>query len=219
MPHFHFRSLRANVFLAAGLTATFSPAYAAQKADAPALPPAIKQSSSPKAAAYYHYSLGHLYAEMAASYGNRSDYVNKAIDNFRLAMKEDPEAGFLVEDISELYLAAGRVKDAVEEAQSALKTDPNDLAAHRVLAHIYRSQIGGDGSRTNEGMIHRALEQFQFIADKDPKDVESLIMVGGLNRMLENAATPRLPPICSNVSPPRTPPAAPTPCWARITSP
>jgi len=187
MPHFHFRSLRANVFLAAGLTATFSPAYAAQKADAPALPPAIKQSSSPKAAAYYHYSLGHLYAEMAASYGNRSDYVNKAIDNFRLAMKEDPEAGFLVEDISELYLAAGRVKDAVEEAQSALKTYPNDLAAHRVLAHIYRSQIGGDGSRTNEGMIHRALEQFQFIADKDPKDVESLIMVGGLNRMLENS--------------------------------
>jgi len=175
------------MLLAAGLTATFSPVQAAQKADAPVLPPAIKQSSSPKAAAYYHYSLGHLYAEMAASYGNRSDYLNKAIENFRLAMKEDPEANFLVEDIAELYLAAGRVKDAVEEAQNALKANPNDLSAHRVLAHIYRSQIGGEGSRTNEGMIRRALEQFQIIADKDPKDVESLIMVGGLDRMLENS--------------------------------
>ena len=152
------------------------------------LPPVTKQASSPKAAAYHHYSLGHLYAEMAASYGNRSDYLNKAIDNYRLAMKDDPGADFLVEDIAELYLAAGRVKDAVEEAQNALKANPNQLNAHRVLAHIYRSQIGGDGqNRANEGMAKRALEQFQILADKDPKDVESLVMVGGLNRMLENS--------------------------------
>jgi tetratricopeptide (TPR) repeat protein len=195
MPHFHSKSLRAIFALAAGLAATFPPAHAAesgakdaQKLSGPALPPATKQASSPKAAAYYHFSLGHLYAEMAASYGNRGEYLNKAIDNYRLAMKDDPEADFLVEDIAELYLAAGRVKDAVEEAQSALKANPNQLNAHRVLAHIYRSQIGGDGqNRANEGMAKRALEQFQILADKDPKDIESLVMVGGLNRMLENS--------------------------------
>jgi tetratricopeptide (TPR) repeat protein len=188
MPHFHFRSLTVKSLLVAGLAAAILPAQAAQKTDRPTLPPTTKQANSPKAAAYYHYSLGHLYAEMAASYGNRSDYLNKAIENFRLAMKEDPEADFLVEDIAELYLAAGRVKDAVEEAQNALKANPNQINAHRVLAHIYRSQIGGDGqNRANEGMIKRALEQFQIIAEKDPKDIESLIMVGGLNRMLENS--------------------------------
>jgi tetratricopeptide (TPR) repeat protein len=188
--------MRAKFFLAAGLAAAFLPAGAAELAgnagqsyDGPALPPSIKQANSPKAAAYYHYSLGHLYAEMAASYGNRSDYLNKAIENFRLAMKEDPAADFLVEDIAELYLAAGRIKDAVDEAENALKANPDQLNAHRVLAHIYQSQIGGDGqSRPNEGMVRRALEQFQIIADKDPKDVESLIMVGGLDRMLENSA-------------------------------
>ena len=188
MPHSHFRSLTSRSLLVAGLAAAILPAPAAQKTDRPTLPPTTKQASSPKAAAYYHYSLGHLYAEMAASYGNRSDYVNKAIENFRLAMKEDPEADFLVEDIAELYLSAGRVKDAVEEAQSALKANPNQINAHRVLAHIYRSQIGGDGqNRANEGMIKRALEQFQIISEKDPKDIESLIMVGGLNRMLEDS--------------------------------
>ncbi len=188
MLHSHFRSLTLKCSLAAGLAATILPAQAAQKSERPILPPTTKQASSPKAAAYYHYSLGHLYAEMAASYGNRSDYLNKAIDNFRLAMKEDPDADFLVEDIAELYLAAGRVKDAVEEAQSALKANPNQLNAHRVLAHIYRSQIGGDGqNRANEGMVKRALEQFQIIAEKDPKDMEALIMVGGLNRMLDNS--------------------------------
>ena len=188
MPHSHSSSLTVKYFLAAGLAATAVSATAAQKAENPILPPASKQANSPKAAAYYHYSLGHLYAEMAASYGNRSDYLNKAIDNFRLAMKEDPEADFLVEDIAELYLAAGRVKDAVEEAQNALKANPNQINAHRVLAHIYRNQIGGDGqSRPNESMAKRALEQFQIITEKDPKDMEALVMVGSLNRMLENS--------------------------------
>src|SRR3982074_1484638 len=55
--------------------------------------PAQAQSpaaKSDKSAAYYHYSLGHLYAELAGAYANRSDYVTKAIENYRLAMKEDP---------------------------------------------------------------------------------------------------------------------------------
>ncbi len=188
MPHSYFSSLTAKCFLAAGLAATTLPASAAQKSESSSLPPATKQANSPKAAAYYHYSLGHLYAEMAASYGNRGDYINKAIENFRLAMKEDPEADFLVEDIAELYLASGRVKDAVEEAQNALKANPNQINAHRVLAHIYRGQIGGDGqSNPNEGMVKRALEQYQIIADKDPKDMEALIMVGSLDQLLENS--------------------------------
>ena len=36
-------------------------------------------------------------------------------------------------------------------------------------------------------MVRRALDEFKIIAEKDPKDIESLIMVGGLNRMLENS--------------------------------
>src|SRR5579875_637398 len=106
-----------------------------------ALPPPSKEANSPKASAYYHFALGHLYEEMAATYGNRNDYVNKAIENFRLAMKEDPGASFLVEDIAELYRMSGRLRDAVEEAQAALKANPDDLNARRVLAHIYTQQI------------------------------------------------------------------------------
>ncbi len=187
MLHSQFRFLTAKSLLAAGLAATLSSAQAAQKAETPSLPPTTKQANTPKAAAYYHFSLGHVYAEMAASYGNRGDYLNKAIENYRLAMKEDPDADFLVEDIAELYLAAGRVRDAVDEANNALKANPDQINAHRVLAHIYRAQIGGEGqSRPNEGMVRRALEQYQIITQKDPKDVEAWIMVGGLDRMLDN---------------------------------
>src|ERR1700726_362391 len=126
MPHHHFKSLSTSCLLAAGLTMTSSLAGTPlpqtqdvpnQKAGSIALPPATKQASSPKAAAYYHFAPGHLYEESSSTYGNKSDYVIKAIENFRLAMKEDPSASFLVEDIAGLYSVSGRIRDAVEEAQ------------------------------------------------------------------------------------------------------
>ena len=86
----------------------------------------IKQGASVRAQAYYHYTLGHMYEEMASAYGNRAEYVNKAIDNYRPAMKEDPSATFLVEEIADLYRQAGRLREAVVEAENALKANPND---------------------------------------------------------------------------------------------
>ncbi len=161
----------------------------AEKANGkPALPAASKEASSPKAAAYYHFSLGHLYEELAGTYGNRSDYVNKAIENYRLAMQEDPSTSFLVQNIAELYRVSGRTRDAVEEAQAALKTNPDDLNARRVLAHIYTQEIGdAQASHIDEGMVKRAIEQYKIITEKDPKDVDSLVMMGRLDRVLENS--------------------------------
>ena len=37
-----------------------------------------------RSTAYYHYTLGHMYAEQA---GNKGDFLNKAIDNLRLALE------------------------------------------------------------------------------------------------------------------------------------
>jgi tetratricopeptide (TPR) repeat protein len=152
------------------------------------LPQPSKQASSPKAAAYYHYSLGHLYEELAGSSGNRSDYVNKAIDNYRLAMKEDPGASFLVEQIAELYRVSGRIREAVQEAQDALKTNPDDLNARRVLARIYTQQIGdAQTNHIDESMARRAVDEYKLITQKDPKDVDSLVMLGRLEKLLDDS--------------------------------
>ncbi len=185
MPHLHFKSLALTCLLTSGIAGAQTQAVPNQQPNTIKLPPPTKAASSLKASAYYHFSLGHLYEEMAASYGNRSDYVNKAIDNFRLAMKEDPSASFLVEDIAELYRVSGRIREAVEEAQTALKTNPDDLNARRVLAHIYAQQIGdAQANHIDEGMARRAVEQYKFITEKDPKDVDSLVMLGRLDRVL-----------------------------------
>src|ERR1700761_8713489 len=134
----------------------------------PARPSVTKQESSLRGEAYYHFSLGHLYEELAGTYGNRSDYVNKAIENYRLAMKEDATASFLVEDIAELYRMSGRIREAVEEAQTALKANPDDLNARRVLARIYTQQIGdAQTNHVDESMARRAVEQYKLFTDKD----------------------------------------------------
>lgn len=152
------------------------------------LPPVTKQPPSLKAAAYYHFSLGHLYEDLAASSGNRADYANKAIENFRLAMKEDPNASFLVQDIAELYRMSGRLREAVEEAQTALKSNPDDLNARRVLARIYTQQIGdAQTNRIDENMARKAIEQYKYITQKEPKDTESLVMMGRLDRVVNDS--------------------------------
>jgi tetratricopeptide (TPR) repeat protein len=149
----------------------------------------IKEGKSPRAQAYYHFTLGHMYEEMAGAYGNRSEYVNKAIENYRLAMKEDPTATFLVEDIADLYRQAGRLREAVMEAENALKANPNDVNARRVLARIYTQQIGDSQSNhIDENMLRRAIDQYKQITAQDPKDTESLIMLGRLLKLTQNSA-------------------------------
>src|SRR3954447_7694484 len=188
MPHLHFKSLALTCLLTSGIAGAQTQAVPNQQPNTIKLPPPTKAASSLKASAYYHFSLGHLYEEMAASFGNKSEYVNKAIENYRLTIKEDPTTSFLVEDIAELYRMSGRIREAVQEAQDAIKANPDDLNARRVLARIYTQQIGdAQANRIDEGMVRKALEQYKLISDKDPKDLDSLVMLGRLNRVLDNS--------------------------------
>jgi len=157
-------------------------------------PPEQKAASSPaadsgdgKAAAYYHYSLGHLYAEMAGAFGNRGEYFTKAAENFRLAMKEDPGATFIAEELSDLYIQSGRLRDAVMEAEDLLKQNPNDVNDRRILARIYSRLIGEpQQSRIDETMLKKAIEQYQKITELDPKDIDSWILLGRLQNLAQN---------------------------------
>ena len=141
-----------------------------------------------KAAAYYNFSMGHLYAELAGVYGNRSEYVNKAIDYYRQALKLDPGASFLFEELTDLYIQSGKLKDAVSEAEDILKRDPNNLDARRILGRIYTRMIGDtQQGKINEEMLRAATEQYEKIVAKDPKDIESWLTLGRLYRTARNS--------------------------------
>jgi tetratricopeptide (TPR) repeat protein len=149
---------------------------------APASPPVDK------AAAYYNFSMGHLYAELAGVYGNRSEYVGKAIDYYKQALKLDPGASFLFEELTDLYIQSGRLKEAVTEAEDILKREPNNLDAHRILGRIYTRMIGDtQQGKINEEMLRDATEQYEKITAKDPKDMESWLTLGRLYRTARNS--------------------------------
>jgi tetratricopeptide (TPR) repeat protein len=129
--------------------------------------------------------MGHLYAELAGVYGNRSEYVGKAIDHYKQALKLDPGASFLFEELTDLYIQSGRLKDAVTEAEDVLRQEPNNLDARRILGRIYTRMIGE--GKINEEMLHSAIDQYQKITATDPKDLESWLALGRLYRAASNS--------------------------------
>jgi tetratricopeptide (TPR) repeat protein len=144
--------------------------------------------SSSKADAYYHYSLGHVYAELAGAYGGKSEFISKAIENYRLAMKEDPGASFLADELSDLYIQSGKLRDAVLEAEEAIKQNPKDINSRRVLGRIYTRMIGGPNqSGVDEKMLAKAIEQYQKIVEQDPKDSDSWLTYGRLSKIAGNS--------------------------------
>src|SRR5579863_5341429 len=136
------------------------------------------------AAAYYHYTLAHLYEEQVTAYG-RSELANKAMEEYRLAIDADPSSEFLTSGLAELYVKTGRIRDAVLQAQDIIKRDPNNLEAHKLLGRIYLRSLGdmpgsGNGS---ENVLKLAIEQYEQIVKIEPDNVDDHLLLGRLYRL------------------------------------
>src|ERR1700745_3168105 len=136
-----------------------------------------------KAAAYYHYTLAHMYAEMVPAYG-RSDLALKATEEYRLAIEADPSSEFLTSSLAELYVKTGRIADAVREAQDIIKPDPNNLEAHKLLGRIYLRSLGDmPGGNGSDNILKLAIEQYQEIVKLDPQSGGDQLPPGRLYRL------------------------------------
>jgi len=136
-----------------------------------------------KAAAYYHFTLAHMYEELVSMYG-RADYANKAIEEYRLAIDNDPTSDYLNAGLAELYAKTGRIRDAVLEAQDILKRDGNNLEARRLLGRIYLRSLGDMQAGTqSQEVLKLAIEQYEQIVKLDPKSVEDHLLLGRLYRL------------------------------------
>jgi tetratricopeptide (TPR) repeat protein len=166
-------------------------AAVAQQAPAPSTPAAAtsKPATAPaprkldRAAAYYHYTVAHMYEDQFAVY-NRSDLATKAIEEYRLAIDADPTSEYLTSGLAELYAKTGRIRDAVLEAQDILKKDPNNLEAHKLLGRIYLRSLGdvqsGSGS---DSVLKLAIDQYEEIIKLEPDNVDDHLLLGRLYRL------------------------------------
>ncbi|MCL5005727.1 MAG: tetratricopeptide repeat protein [Acidobacteria bacterium] len=135
------------------------------------------------AAAYYHYMLAQRYKELAGIY-NSGEYVERAISEYKKAIEADPSSLFLRVQLGELYWRISRVSDAINEAQSVLKINPNDVEAHRLLAHIYLGSMGASQPGTSiQEMLQKTIVQLEAVTRLDPKDMESALILGRLYKL------------------------------------
>ena len=169
----------ANAFLLVVSTGLVCLAQTQSKSAAPTPAPDNKTD------AYYHFAMGRLYSEMGQADGNRAE-INKAIQHYQDALKLDPGASIIFEELSDLYIATNRLQDAINQAEEQLKQNPDNLGARRMLAHVYMRAISNGQNGVNEDALRKALDQYQKIVQKDPKDAESWVMLGRLNGYLHN---------------------------------
>ncbi len=175
-----FRSVLVLSFLAAAGAAQSKPSSPADKtADSKA-----SQRKIDRAAAYYHYTLAHMYEEQVTVYG-RSELANRAMEEYRLAIEADPSSEFLTSGLAELYVKTGRIRDAVLQAQDILKRDPNNLEAHKLLGRIYLRSLGDmpGGGNGSDNVLKLAIEQYEQIVKIEPDKVDDHLLLGRLYRL------------------------------------
>jgi tetratricopeptide (TPR) repeat protein len=167
------------ISVAAAAAAQTSPS--APDANPPEAKPAPRKVD--KAAAYYHYTLAHMYEEMVTAYG-RSDLAVKATEEYRLAIEADPSSEFLTSSLAELYVKTGRIADAVKEAQEIIKRDPKNLEAHKLLGRIYLRSLGDmPGGNGSDNILKLAIDQYEQIVKLDPDSVDDHLLLGRLYRL------------------------------------
>jgi tetratricopeptide (TPR) repeat protein len=177
-------------FLSLGLfcITAASTAFAQSPNARPQATPPSPQAND-QATAYYDFAMGHLYAELAGAYGNRGEYVNKAIDFYKQAMKADPSATYIPEELSEFYVQTGQLEKALQQANDLLKANPSNVDARRILGRIYSRQIGDpDQGKVDQTMLRNAIEQYEKIVQQEPKDNESLGMLAKLYHVAHDDA-------------------------------
>ena len=74
------------------------------------------------------------------------------------------------------------------DAEDALKLNPNDIGARRILGRIYTRMIGDpQQGRVDEKMLPKAIEQYQKISQLAPEDVDTWLMLGRLKKISQNS--------------------------------
>ena len=144
-------------------------------------------SRDAKAGAYYNFAMGRVYAELAQSYGNKPEYLTKAIQHYQEALKLDPGASQVFEELTDLYIQTNHLRDAITQAEEMLKQNPDNVDARRMLGRIYMKMISTQDNRINEDYLHKAIDELQKVTEKDPKDAESWVALGRLYRVSNNS--------------------------------
>jgi len=136
---------------------------------------------------YYYFTLGHVleqeYEQQEMAGRSDSSLAQQSIDAYKKALEFSPDSAVATERLAEIYAKSGHIRDAVTQANEAIKLDPNDVDAHRLLARIYIRSLGDMGTgAVQKDDLDKAIEQFQAILTLQPDDSYSALWLARLYR-------------------------------------
>jgi len=171
--------------IAVGIAAALCP-VAAFGAQSPAATQAQANSyagsKSDRADLYYNFTMGHLQEEEFEATG-RGELAAQSIESYRKALDIEPNSPVIMERLAEIEAKSQHIRDAVIQAQEALKIDPDNLEAHRLLAHIYVQTLGDiNAGEVQTVNLSKATEEFKAILRIQPSDSYSALWLARLYR-------------------------------------
>ncbi|PYS50944.1 MAG: hypothetical protein DMG13_19790 [Acidobacteria bacterium] len=124
--------------------------------------------------AYYHFSKARILDEQGQA--------SQAIDEYKKALELDPSNSMIYSEMAESYLRNNRVRDAVETAEKAIRVNPDNLEAHKLLSSIYVQLIGRANAQQppSAETIDSAIHEFEEIVRIDPSEQQGFLMLGRL---------------------------------------
>lgn len=144
--------------------------------------PAKPSPDSDKADLYYYFTLGHS-LEMQYEATGRAELATQSIDAYKKALEMDPRSSVVMERLAEIEAKSQHIRDGVAHAQEALKLDPDNIDAHRLLARIYIRTLGDMGAgEVQKESLDKAIEEFQAILKLEPDDAYSALWLARLYR-------------------------------------
>ncbi len=144
----------------------------------------VAESTVPnRAEAYYHDGLAAIYEEQALTRGNQAD-ATRAIEEYKYALNDDPNSAELQNGLADLYFRTGRMEEAKATVEGLLKTQPDNIAANKLLGRIYLSELGQQESFSSaskpNSTLTKAIAQFERLVSLEPKNVDDRMVLGQL---------------------------------------
>ena len=173
----HMKTILSTAVVAIFLSAQTAPAQSPTQAATQAPNAAKPVSDSSHADAYYYFTMGHL-QEQQYEMSSSADEAAASIESYKKALALEPDSAVILERLAEIYAKSQHIRDAVVQAQEALKIDPEN-----VLARIYVRTLGDmSAGEVQQENLTKAVDQFQAILKTDPNDTYSLLWLARLYR-------------------------------------
>jgi tetratricopeptide (TPR) repeat protein len=172
-------------------------ALAAALATALATPVAAQQPApvSPPAQAYFEF----LLARRLESQGDTAG----ALAALKRAQGHDPKSAEILAELAGFHARQNEGSEAIDAAERALKIDPNNLEAHRMLGLVFAalSEAGGTPvpGRTQQQMRSSAIEHLTKILDTPAVATDLNLQLTLARLLLRSGRAERAVPVLENI--------------------